>query len=153
MADIDQDRRNYLTAIWPSLNATRPMDPALNTTDLAIKRGEHIEAALAQDSLRDRILFDPAWCPTLHDKLVAELDALHALDRQGGDQTGLTAEYQTFRGERYNPHDPTDSSTLLKFLATAAFSCEQYVNEARQRQPPTPPYCSSVETMLDAGVP
>jgi hypothetical protein len=110
MAEIDTDRRKYINDKNPAINAPRPMDPALNLTDLAIKRGERIEAILAQDSLRDHILFDPDWCPKLHDQLVAELEALHALSRQGG-----RAVYQTFHGERYDPHDPADSSTSLKF--------------------------------------
>ena len=41
----------------------------------------------------------------MHAKLMAELEALHALEREGGG-----AEYITFRGETYDPHDPTSTS-------------------------------------------
>ena len=88
------------------------MNPALNTTVQAVLDAEHIEAALADDSLLNSALFDPAWCPTMHAKLMAELEELHALEHQGG-----IADYRTFRGETYDPHDPasTSGTVLLKF--------------------------------------
>ena len=49
------------------------MDPALNTTVQAILDAERIEAAMTDDSLRDQILFDPAWCPAMYAQIVDAL--------------------------------------------------------------------------------
>ena len=89
-----------------------PMNPALNTTVQAILKAERIEANLADDTLLNKLLFDPTWCPTLHGKLTAALAELHAAEGQGG-----RVDYRTFRGETYDPHDPKDTSgtVLLKW--------------------------------------
>ncbi|MCB0941473.1 MAG: hypothetical protein KDB72_14705 [Mycobacterium sp.] len=89
------------------------MSPALNLTTQGIEKAEYIEAYLNEDTAHTAALFDPAWSPVLHDILVAEIQALHALEREGGNEDGITAEYKTFRGETYNPHDPDDGGVVL----------------------------------------
>lgn len=78
----------------------------------AMLRAERIAAAVGEDNLGDMLLTDPAWCPAMHAKVTTELEALHTLE-----QENAGAIYQTFRGEVYNPHDPTDTdgTVLLKF--------------------------------------
>ena len=110
---MNSQLRQQLINKWPQIAPdARPMNPALNTTVQAILDAERIEAGLADDSLLNRVLFDPAWCPTMHGKLMAELEELHASEHEGGN-----AVYETFRGETYDPHDPTSTSgtALLKF--------------------------------------
>ena len=65
--------RQQILAKFPAINNPRPMDPALNTTVQAILDAERIEAAMTDDSLRDQILFDPAWCPAMYAQIVDAL--------------------------------------------------------------------------------
>ena len=60
---------------------------------------------MADDSLRDQTLIDPAWCPAMHAQLVAALEELHALEREDGPN----AQYVTFR--RRNRTTPTTRSS------------------------------------------
>lgn len=110
---LSQKRRAELLNKYPALNNERPMSPAINLTVQGVGMAEHIEHYLNEDVEHTAALFDPAWSPVLHAKLTAELEALHALERETGDADGITAEYHTFRGERYNPHDPADGGVVL----------------------------------------
>jgi hypothetical protein len=115
---MNRQRRQQLIDKWPQIAPdARPMNPALNTTVQAVLDAERIEAALADDTLLNSALFDPAWCPTMHAKLLADLEELHALERENVGEEYKTADYVTFRGETYDPHDPasTSGTVLLKF--------------------------------------
>jgi hypothetical protein len=108
---MNEQRRQELIDKFPAINWP-PMNPALNTTVQGVLRAERIEDLLADDSLLNALLCDPAWSPTLYAKLVDEREALHALEHEDGG-----AVYKTFRGEAYNPHAPADTSgtALLKY--------------------------------------
>ncbi len=107
---MNKQRREELTAKYHI--GQPPMNPALNTTVQAVLKAESIEGRLAEDTLLNSLLTDPAWCPTLHGKLIAAVEELHAAESLGGQ-----VDYRTFRGEAYNPHDPADTSgtVLLKW--------------------------------------
>jgi hypothetical protein len=114
---MNKQRRQQLLDKYPALTAPRPMSPALNTTIQGIVKAERIEAGIAGDEdLLNRVLFDPSLCPTLHDMLIRDLDELHAIQCEGW-YNGVRAQYVTFRGETYDPHDPqsTSGTALLKW--------------------------------------
>lgn len=108
---MNDTRRQQILAQFPAITWP-PMNPALNTTVQGVLRAERIETLLADDSLLNALLCDPALSPTLYGKLVDERAALHALEREDGG-----AIYKTFRGETYNPHAPADTSgtALVKY--------------------------------------
>jgi hypothetical protein len=93
------------------------MSPALNTVVQGTVKADRIEAGIAGDeSLLNRLLFDPSLCPTLHADLTRAIEDLHAIQSEDG-HNGIRAQYVTFRGETYDPHDPhsTSGTTLLKW--------------------------------------
>ena len=63
-----------LIAKYPAIAATRPMDPALNTTVQAILDAERIEAGT--HGRDNSALFDPVWSPDMRKRANDEMRAL-----------------------------------------------------------------------------
>ncbi|MFG1933028.1 hypothetical protein ACGFK1_20650 [Mycobacterium sp. NPDC048908] len=76
-----------------------------------VKKAERI-VPKTNDNLLIQVLFDPIANPTMHEKLMAELEALHALESEGGG-----AVYVTYRCDRFDPRgvEDTDGAALLKW--------------------------------------
>ena len=67
MADIDQDRRDYLSAKFPDMAAPRPPGPALNPAVQTVIAAQQIEArGFTRGTDWHQWLFDPARNPRMH---------------------------------------------------------------------------------------
>jgi hypothetical protein len=104
---MDHQRRQALTAKY---HMNQPPDPS-HPIVRGVKKAERI-VPKTDDNLLTQVLFDPIANPTMHAKLMAELEALHALESEDGG-----AVYVTYRCDRFDPRGPedTDGAALLKW--------------------------------------
>lgn len=105
---MNDERRQQILAKYGHAWASPP-DPD-NSHVRGVEKAERI-VPKTNDHLLTEVLFDPKANPKLYAKLMAEREALHALESDGG------AVYVTFRCDSFDPRGPegTDGAALLKF--------------------------------------
>jgi hypothetical protein len=132
MADIDQDRRNYLTTKWPELIAPRPPDPALDDRVQTILDAEQI---VDRQGWARRIgaWVDPAHNPRMYDIVTNAHRQLRAAMAAGE----IDYDDHAAEGYPYHPDDPADSAVLIHFVGSNSVSvCKRPVPGRAERGVP-----------------